>query len=105
MNLGDIIVKALNTLLKLDPRGIAVHEDAFVRCVSHNDYAVTEGDRAVWITAERMAGGIERAIYASQVRMWEPPHENDPFTQEDRERVVSMLTEYFDKSKTTYRIE
>lgn len=45
-----------------------------------------------------------RGIYVTSIQQWEPPHENELLTEEQRQDIVALLCEHYDYSAITYEI-
>lgn len=73
--------------------------------VSRDEWKYIEGDRQLILVAERGLGDPQLLIYASSVKRWLPPHENEEITDADRERILKKVCFFFDKSGKTYKIE
>jgi hypothetical protein len=50
-----------------------------------------EGDRTMRIDSEVLAKPGAMAIWSRSIRHWEPPHDTQPVTDEDRRRVVENI--------------
>lgn len=46
----------------------------------------------------------DRGIYAGSVNRWEPPYENEPLTDEQRDDILSLLYEHYDYHGISYKI-
>jgi hypothetical protein len=50
---------------------------------------IAEGDRAMFIDSEVMAGPkMEIAVNAGGVKRWDPPHEAEPMSDQTRQRIL-----------------
>jgi len=56
----------------------------------------------LWDTS---AGGIERCIYASTIKGWLPPHEAEPFGEDERQEVIKKTARFFEATKTKYVVQ
>ena len=56
----------------------------------------TEGDRSLLIDSEVLAPPKTMAVLARSIRAWEPPHEADPVTADDRARILDNVRRAFD---------
>ena len=50
-----------------------------------------EGDRAILIEQDLQADPRLVAIERESVRAWEPPHERDPLTEADKDRILENI--------------
>lgn len=45
-----------------------------------------------------------RGIYVSSITKWEPPHENEPLTDDQRENILALLCEHYDSLGISYEL-
>ncbi len=63
-----------------------------------------ENGREVKINTELWGGKISRGIYASSIKKWEPPHEHEPLTDEQKADILALLCEEYDYEGTGYEV-
>lgn len=51
-----------------------------------------EDGKSVQIEAEMLAEEIDLVIYFDSIRHWEPPHENDMISLDDKKRIKKNVT-------------
>jgi len=84
--------------------GNQIDEVTTMNPTSRDDFLFTENHRSTQIYAELLTGNPDRLIDGSSIMKWLPPHENEPLTQEDRERILQKVSLYFDRFNETYEI-
>ena len=60
-----------------------------VKIIDQASLNYIEGDRSIMVSYEATIDGD--CIYTSSLKRWEPPHENEPLTPEEYERVRQNL--------------
>jgi len=74
--------------------------------IGRDEYEYREGDRSIRYQVDMESKpGPDRRIHKVLIQKWEPPHENDPLTNEDRDRIVARTCADFERQGLTYAIE
>ena len=63
-----------------------------------------EDGRKVQIYTELLGGKVSRAIHISSIEKYQPPHENEPLTDEQREEILDLLCEEYDYRGVRYEV-
>jgi hypothetical protein len=51
------------------------------------------------------ANGAERCIYSSSIKEWMPPHNDQPFTENDRKEVIMRISQFYNRSRIKYIVQ
>ena len=54
-----------------------------------------EGEKQMFVDSEMITGPALLVIWKSSVERWDPPHESEPVTDADRDRIVENIREAF----------
>ena len=57
-----------------------------------------EGKRTMHIEAEMMVGPTDLVIYSDSLCCWQPPHEDDVLTVEDKQRIKENIIKELEKN-------
>ncbi len=60
-----------------------------VRTINRAQISYVEDDRMMLISVEPAGNGI--IVYTNSIQNWEPPNEDIPVTEEDRERILQNV--------------
>jgi hypothetical protein len=66
---------------------------------------VIDGDRRVNVFAELSHGNVDRVVVRKSISGWEPPHDKDPFSDSDRERILALICRYLDDVGDRFIVE
>lgn len=44
-------------------------------------------------------------VFSGSIRSWRPPHENDPLTEQDRQKILRAIRDYFDEKEMAYIVD
>jgi hypothetical protein len=64
---------------------------------SRGSIRVQVGDKSAWVAGEvfgKSPGSPDFQIYADSITTWDPPHENQSITPEEREAIIQEVCEY-----------
>jgi len=55
----------------------------------------SEGKRQMFVDSEVLTGRSGMAVYKDTLQKWDPPYENVPVTDSDRDRILNNIREAF----------
>jgi hypothetical protein len=66
----------------------------------------SEGERSCSVDSEVLATPTPPtiAVWPSGIRAWDPPHQDDPLTDEDRRRIFQNIAEAFASQEWALRV-
>jgi len=70
---------------------IASDEGFSVHVLGRTGIEYTEGARSVFVDSEVLAGGHGIAISKGSIKAWQPPHQDEKITEEERQRIVDNI--------------
>jgi hypothetical protein len=73
--------------------------------LGRDEYKYCENGRCLILQIEMLRGDIQRSIYASTIKRWLPPHENEAISVTDRNRIAEKIRVYFEKNGMASVIE
>jgi hypothetical protein len=50
-----------------------------------------EGERAIFVDSEILAGENSIGAYSGSIKAWDPPNEKDPIDEEERSRIIDNI--------------
>ncbi len=56
-----------------------------------------EGDRSVQIEAEMLSGSIDLVIYSEGIKAWQPPHDDEIISTEEKKNIIVNITKYLEE--------
>jgi hypothetical protein len=94
---ADIIRQELRT--RTDP--------AAVTHITPSSITVQVGNRTVNVGGDALILRPEAPyfVYSGSIRAWQPPHEREPFSPQDREEVLRAIREYMESHTMSYVID
>lgn len=79
-----------------------IDEVTRVNQVTRGIFKITEGERSAIVCTDPGRDDPKYIIAGYTPKSWEPPHDKEAFTEEDRERIQQKLVIYFDRCNATY---
>jgi hypothetical protein len=94
---ADIIRQALRTRAA----------SAAVTHITPSCITVEIGNRIVTVGGDALVLRPEAPyfVYSGSIRAWQPPHEHEPFSADDRDEVLRAIREYMDRHSMSYVID
>jgi hypothetical protein len=84
---------------------IELSEDVWLRKMGRDEYLVCLNGRSARVQTEMLTGQVDRIIYRTSVRRWEPPHENEVISTGDIDRIIAAVVQEFRSSGKVFEIE
>lgn len=67
-----------------------------IRIIGRDRFRYSENNRVMIFHAELLMGRPERRIYASSVKQWDAPFENELITDAQRRIIIERIYRYFE---------
>lgn len=80
----------------------AANNQERIRISGRDTFDYVHGDRRATIYVELLTGKIKRRICVWSIRKWQPPHDVEEMTQEDKNEILLCLRSYFDRKRIKY---
>jgi hypothetical protein len=80
---------------------------AAVTHITPSGITVQVGSRTVNVGGEALILRPEAPyfVYSESIRAWQPPHEREPFSPQDREEVLRAIREYMESRQMSYVVD
>ena len=76
--------------------GLYESSDGFsVEVLGRTGLRYREGERQMFIDSEVLIGPSGMAVYKDTIQKWDPPDENAPVTDSDRDRILKNIRDAF----------
>ena len=66
-----------------------------VEVVGFTGLCYREGEKKMFVDSEMSNGPEGMYVWKSTIKRWDPPHESEPVTDADRDRIVENIREAF----------
>lgn len=66
-----------------------------VEVLGRTGFRYREGDRQMFVDSELLTGLAGMAVYKDTMQKWDPPYDNIPVTDSDRDRVLKNIRDAF----------
>jgi hypothetical protein len=79
-----------------------------IKHISRGSIVVEVGDREVTVQSEAYIPGYgspDYVIASNSIEKWDPPHQDEPFTSQDKDNVLSTLQADLLARHSTFEIE
>jgi hypothetical protein len=57
------------------------------------------------VEGERFSVGPRFVVYAATIRKWQPPHEQSPVSDLERDEIVNDFIRFFEQNHLTFEID
>jgi hypothetical protein len=95
----------LKQLLKRFSRnGHMIDANTSLTSTSRDEFKYREGDHELLVFVELLPSKPGLLIWPTSIKQWPPPYENEPITEEDRERILKKIEQYFVSIGQSYAI-
>jgi len=64
---------------------------------------VKVGDKIAIVLGEILSGSINFVVYENSIQNWEPPHDQNPISEAEKEEIIATLKK--DAKETNLKIE
>lgn len=85
-----------NIFYRLRTGFVKIDEVSSIKRLGRDEYQYCENKRCVKLQIEMLTGPINRLIYASTIKMWEPPHEMEPISLQEKMRIAEIVKRHFE---------
>ena len=63
-----------------------------------------EGNRSMLVDSEMLAGkDFDMVIYSESIKQWQPPHETEPISDADRDRIRNNISRELSGSRIDWQ--
>jgi hypothetical protein len=76
------------------PNVVEGEDGVRVEVLGRTGIRYTESSRSCFVDSEVLASAAI-AVYVKGIRGWDPPHDDDPLTDDDRRRILENITDAF----------
>lgn len=73
--------------------------------LGRDEYKYIEGDHALTLQIEMLSGNPKRLIYSRTIKIWLPPFDNEPITEEKRKKILEKICKYFEINNISYIVQ
>ena len=101
--MSKLLSAVINWLNHLGKTWIA--PDVYLQSGGRDEIVYVKGGHRIYINSELQNGNIERIIYTTSIRNWQPPFENDPITEAEKTLILQTLCGYYDKCGIRYKVD
>jgi hypothetical protein len=69
--------------------------DGSVEVLGRTGLRYREADREMFVDSEVLTGSSGMAVYKDTIQKWDPPYDNAPVTESDRDRILNSVRDAF----------
>lgn len=78
-------------LVRSDANTIQSSEGYLVQAVHIHDIRYQEGSYVLLVPGEILIGNPNYALYASQIKLWNPPHDKEIISLEKKKQIIERI--------------
>lgn len=78
-----------------------ISDVARIRRLGRDEYEYEESGKRTTVQVEMLSGEPSRIIYASTIKSWLPPHNLEPMSPADRNRIAVSIKRHFESRGVT----
>jgi hypothetical protein len=81
-----------------------INESTSFRRAGRDQFLYQEGDHKLLVFVELLLGPPYNLIYPDTVKRWEPPHEMETISRDEKERILKNIYIFFDERGISYGV-